>query len=160
MPESRDDANELFKAIRRIIRAIDIRSHEVSRAVGLTIPQIVVQTCVRDLGEVTTRQVSEAADLSAATVVTILDNLQEKGMIERYRSVIDRRIVHSRLTSRGTAVLHAAPPMLHESFRERFRQLDPQDRRDLIDATEKIAAMMDARGIDAAPILMTTPRPA
>jgi len=159
MQKSRDDANDLFKAIRRIIRAIDIRSHEVSRAVGLTIPQIVVLSCVRDLGEVTTRQVSEAADLSAATVVTILDKLESKGLIERYRSDIDRRIVHSQLTRQGVETLKAAPPMLHESFREKFAKLDQQERQGLIDAVEKIAEMMNARGIDAAPILTTTTTP-
>ena len=159
MPKGRDDATDLFKAIRRIIRAIDIRSHEVSRAVGLTIPQIVVLTCVRELGEVTTRQVSEAADLSAATVVTILDKLEAKGLIERYRSDVDRRIVHTRLTAQGIATLHLAPPLLHERFRAEFARLGARERTDLIEALKKIAGMMDARDIDAAPILTTTPEP-
>ena len=159
MPDGRDDVIQLFKAIRRIIRAIDIRSHEVSRAVGLTIPQIVVLTCVQDLGEVTTKQISEAADLSAATVVTILDKLEVKGLIERYRSAVDRRIVHARLTGNGVITLQSAPPLLHEKFRAEFARLSRQERSDLIAALEAIAGMMDARDIDASPILTTTREP-
>ena len=156
MANGRDDATQVFKAIRRIIRAIDIRSHEVSRKVGLTIPQIVVLSCVMELGEVTTKQVSEAADLSAATVVTILDKLEAKGLIQRYRSAIDRRIVHARLTAEGVATLRSAPPLLHERFRAEFARLSLKERSGLISALEAIADMMDAREIDASPILTTT----
>ena len=156
MAKGRDDAIQVFKAIRRIIRAIDIRSHEVSRTVGLTIPQIVVLTCVMELGEVTTKQVSESADLSAATVVTILDKLEAKGLIERYRSDIDRRVVHARLTAKGVSTLRSAPPLLHERFRSEFARLSLDERSGLISTLETIADMMDAREIDAAPILTTT----
>ncbi|WP_323054798.1 MarR family winged helix-turn-helix transcriptional regulator [Roseibium salinum] len=82
---------QVVKAIRKIVRAIDLRSREVSRLTGLTIPQIVVLQGIRDLGQVTTKALSDNADLSSATVVTILDKLEEKGLIERYRSVSDRR---------------------------------------------------------------------
>ncbi|WP_346432256.1 MarR family transcriptional regulator [Breoghania sp. L-A4] len=98
---SKDDAAKLFKAIRRIVRAIDLRSREVARAVGLTIPQIVVLQAARDLGKVTTKALSQHADLSAPTVVIILDKLEERGLVVRHRSPIDRRIVHTRLTPEG-----------------------------------------------------------
>lgn len=149
----------LFKAIRRIVRAIDLRSREVARVVGLTIPQIVVLQAARDLGEVTTKAISQHADLSAATVVTILDKLEEKGMVERYRSPEDRRIVHTRLTPRGEETLAAAPPMLHDEFRTAFAALPAGERAATLAALEKIAEMMDAKSIEAAPILVTSERP-
>ena len=65
------EAAQIFKSIRRIVRAIDLRSREVARVSGLTIPQIVVLQGVNDLGEVTTKVLSDHADLSSATVVTI-----------------------------------------------------------------------------------------
>lgn len=139
------DATRMFKAIRRIAHAIDLRSSAVARTAGLTIPQIVVLASVRDLGEVTTRDVSQAADMSAPTVVAILDKLEEKGLVERYRSKVDRRIVHTRLTARGEAVLASAPPLLGEPFREALARLPADERSRLIGALETIADMMDAR---------------
>ena len=139
------DATRMFKAIRRIAHAIDLRSSAVARTAGLTIPQIVVLASVRDLGEVTTRDVSQAADMSAPTVVAILDKLEEKGLVERYRSKVDRRIVHTRLTRRGAEVLAAAPPLLDESFREALARLPADERSRLIGALETIADMMGAR---------------
>ncbi|ADZ71062.1 MarR family winged helix-turn-helix transcriptional regulator [Polymorphum gilvum] len=145
MPDPRpkpDQAARIFKAIRRIVRAVDLRSREVSRATGLTIPQIVVLQGVRDLGEVTTRALSAHADLSAATVVTILDKLEEKRLVERYRSAVDRRIVHTRLTAVGHDVLHNVPPLLQAEFRRQLEALPPARQVALADAMEALARMM------------------
>ncbi|POF31653.1 DNA-binding MarR family transcriptional regulator [Roseibium marinum] len=149
------ESSQVIKAIRRIVRAIDLRSREVSRLTGLTIPQIVVLQGVRDLGEVTTKVLSDNADLSSATVVTILDKLEEKGLIERYRSVSDRRIVHTKLTAHGRKTASNLPGLLHEEFQKKFAGLDTAERRQLVGAIEQIAEMMNAHKLDAAPILMT-----
>jgi len=149
------ESSQVVKAIRKIVRAIDLRSREVSRQTGLTIPQIVVLQGIRDLGEVTTKALSANADLSSATVVTILDKLEEKGLIERYRSVSDRRIVHARLTSQGEVVTTDLPGLLHDEFEKNFDALSSEDRKQLVSAIERIAEMMNAHQLDAAPILMT-----
>lgn len=135
---------EVAKAIRRMVRAIDMRSKAVARTVGLTIPQIVVLHAIRDLGEVTTAALSRHADLSAATVVTILDNLEARGLVERYRSAHDRRIVHSRVTSRGLATLSAAPPLLPEGFRTAFAALPQQQRVAIAEGFSLVAGLMAA----------------
>ncbi|WP_439528468.1 MarR family winged helix-turn-helix transcriptional regulator [Pannonibacter sp.] len=152
---SNSEATRIFKALRRIVRAIDLRSREVSRTSGLTIPQTVVLQAIRDLGEVTTKALSERADLSPATVVTILDRLEERQLVVRYRSDSDRRIVHARLSEGGAALLERAPPLLTEEFEAAFARADPADQRRLAEAAEEIAALMNASRIDAAPILTT-----
>ncbi|MFB9174589.1 MarR family winged helix-turn-helix transcriptional regulator [Roseibium salinum] len=146
---------QVVKAIRKIVRAIDLRSREVSRLTGLTIPQIVVLQGIRDLGQVTTKALSDNADLSSATVVTILDKLEEKGLIERYRSVSDRRIVHARLTEKGATVASNLPGLLHDEFEKKFASLDSGERKQLVSAIEQIAEMMNAHKLDAVPFLMT-----
>ena len=136
-------ASQVVKAIRKIVRAIDLRSREVSRLTGLTIPQIVVLQGIRDLGEVTTKALSDNADLSSATVVTILDKLEEKGLVERYRSVSDRRIVHAKLTKSGKEVASNPPGLLHEEFVRKFDDLNAEDRTHLVSSIEQIAEMMN-----------------
>lgn len=152
---SNSEATRIFKALRRIVRAIDLRSREISRNSGLTIPQTVVLQAIRDLGEVTTKALSERADLSPATVVTILDRLEERRLVVRYRSDSDRRIVHARLSEDGIALLERAPPLLTQEFEAAFARADPADQRRLAEAAEEIAALMNASRIDAAPILTT-----
>ncbi|MBA4206347.1 MarR family winged helix-turn-helix transcriptional regulator [Pannonibacter phragmitetus] len=154
MPQNAE-ATRIFKALRRIVRAIDLRSREVARTAGLTIPQIVVLQAIRDLGDVTTKALSVQADLSAATVVTILDRLEERGLVARERSATDRRIVHARLTEEGRTLLERAPALLDEEFEARFARKDSAAQQSLASAIEEIAALMDAHRLDAAAILTT-----
>jgi DNA-binding MarR family transcriptional regulator len=138
------DTAELMKAFRRMARAIDVRSKAISRAAGLTIPQIVILQAARDLGEVTTGALSRHVDLSAATVITILDKLEARGLIERYRSPSDRRIVHSRLTGDGRALLATAPALLPDGFRTAFAGLPAARRRAIAESFAWAARFMGA----------------
>lgn len=147
------DTARVFKAIRRIVRAVDLRSRAVSRSVGLTIPQIVVLQAIRDLGEVTTKALSDYADLSSATVITILDKLEDKRLIKRYRSEFDRRVVHTLLTDEGKKMLDRLPSLLHEDFHTRLANRAPEKQQVLIGAIEEIAEMLNADKLDPAPIL-------
>lgn len=133
--------------LRRIIRSVDLQSRHVARTTGLTIPQLIVLQAVRDLGEVTSTTLSAHASLSPATVTTILDKLEARHLVERYRSASDRRVVHTRLTEEGAAALGKAPPLLQESFVRRFNGLDATRQDALLAALAEIAAMMD-RGED------------
>lgn len=142
--------------LRRIIRAVDLQSRHVSRTVGLTIPQLIVLQAARDLGEVTSTTLSSHVSLSPATVTTILDKLEGRGLVERYRSASDRRVVHTRLTTQGLAALDKAPPLLQESFVQAFESL-AADRQDaLLAALDQIARMMDASAADEASWLIDT----
>jgi DNA-binding MarR family transcriptional regulator len=137
------DMRMLLKAARNVARAFDIQSRRMDREIGLTIPQFVVLACVGDLGEVTSRAISFEAALSPPTVVGILDKLVEKGLIERYRSARDRRIVHARLTPSGARTLEAAPRVLGDRFRERFSALPRTRRANLMQALHDIARLFE-----------------
>jgi len=134
--------------LRRINHACDLHSKYLVRSSGLSAPQLVVMKTIRDLGEVTASRVASACSLSQGTVSLILDRLEERGLIERYRSSRDRRIVHARLTSRGTAAVDAALPLLGESFVTRFAGLVPDEQNRIIAALQTVATMME----DADPI--------
>src|SRR3546814_1832290 len=112
-----DASRDVLTALRRIIRATDLHSKQLAREVGLTTPQVVLLQAVRDLGEVTTGQLSRRVSLSQGTVTTILDRLASRGLVVRYRSAADRRVVHSRLTRRGLARSEEQPPELHALLR-------------------------------------------
>ena len=108
-PERPDRLNDptasLVRSMRKIAQAIDVRSREIARLTGLTLPQLIVLQSVETLGEVTTQAISRDASMSPPTVVAVLDKLEAKGMVVRYRSTLDRRVVHTRLTEAGRDAL-------------------------------------------------------
>jgi DNA-binding MarR family transcriptional regulator len=139
-----EERRALLKQLRRLARALDLQSRRIDREAGLTLPQLVVLSCIGDMGEVTSRALSAEADLSPPTVVGVLDKLAAKGLIERYRSERDRRIVHARLTAKGRAALDAAPDPLGEAVSEGFSGLAPAERAQLLEALAAVARAVGA----------------
>ncbi len=145
--------NDLLVSLRQIIRATDLHSKGMIKTCGLTIPQVMVLRAIKKLGDVTVKRVSQDVSLSQATVTTILNRLEERGLIERVRSLTDKRIVNARLTDKGCTILETAPPLLHEKFIQRFDAMEDWEKTQLLSALQRIASMMDAEDLQVAPVL-------
>ncbi|MGD9785317.1 MAG: MarR family winged helix-turn-helix transcriptional regulator [Hyphomicrobiaceae bacterium] len=142
-PGEKDRIANVVKLLRRINHVADLHSKHLVRSTGLTTPQFIVLSTIKDLGEVTAGRVANEASLSQGTVSIILDRLENHGLIERYRSKRDRRIVHAKLTEKGDQALAKAPSLLREAFIAKFRTLSLNDQRQIVMALESVAGMMD-----------------
>lgn len=137
-----DETRSLLKSIRRIVRANDLQSRALAKSIGLTGPQLVILLAVAELGEVTTKALADHADLSPATVVTVLENLENREIVQRYRSGSDRRIVYSRLMPKGQELVSHAPRVFGDGFARRFANLSSDRRRELISSLSALAELM------------------
>jgi len=140
-------------AIRKIIRATDIHSRQLTKTVGLTAPQLLVLQAIRDLGAVAISRLSTEVSLSQATVTTILDRLEGRGLVVRSRNDQDKRIVHALLTEAGREIVEQAPVPLQEAFIVRFERLPEVEQEEILAALQRVAAMMGAEDLDASPFL-------
>lgn len=137
----------LVRSARRLAQAIDLRSREISRVTGLTLPQHLVLQSVGTLGEVSTHAISTDVSMSPPTVVAVLDKLEAKGLIVRYRSTVDRRVVHARLTESGAAALDQAPDLLGDGFMAGFSRLSLARRRAMAAALDELAGLLRPVGL-------------
>jgi len=137
-----DQTRLLLKSIRRIVRANDLQSRALAKATGMTGPQLVILTGVAELGEVTTQALADHADLSAATVVMVLDKLEQRAVVERYRSTSDRRIVYTRLTAKGEALVNSTRGLFGAGLAERLSALPAARRQELIESLAAIADLV------------------
>ncbi|MFC3228633.1 MarR family winged helix-turn-helix transcriptional regulator [Marinibaculum pumilum] len=135
---------DLMRAIRRITRAVDVQSKRVTRASGLTIPQIVILQSLHDRGALSTGGLAAEISLSAPTVTTVLDRLEGRGLVRRTRKPEDRRIVLTELTARGGEVLSQAPPLMHDGFLAAFSAMDDAAQLRLVSALHTLADLMDS----------------
>ncbi|VXB99149.1 MarR family winged helix-turn-helix transcriptional regulator [Brevundimonas sp. G8] len=140
-----DPTASLVRSVRRIAQAIDVRSREIARLTGLTLPQLLVLQSIRALGEVSTSAISRDASMSPPTVVAVLDKLETKGMAVRYRSTIDRRVVHVRLTDAGRQALTTSPGLLGDGFITGFARLSSDEQAAMATAVDRLATMMQLR---------------
>jgi DNA-binding MarR family transcriptional regulator len=144
---------ELLVALRKVIRAIDIRSKELSRDVGLTGPQLIVLQQVGKNPGVMVKEIAQNITLSPATVTSILDRMESRGHVNRVRSTQDKRKVGVFLTDVGQSLLDKAPLPLQEHFLNRFNAIEEWEQSQMVATMQRIATMMDAQKIDAAPVL-------
>ena len=144
---------ELFVSIRRIIRAIDLRSKNLSKEAGITGPQLLVLQELGRIKGITAKDVAANINLSQATVTSIIDRLETKQFVKRVRSESDRRRVALFLTNDGMSALLNAPQPIEDSFVEKFSALKEWEQYQLLSSVERIAFMMGASDIDAAPVL-------
>lgn len=144
---------EVIVAIRRIIRATDLHSRKLNRVAGLTASQLLILQLLRQNEELTAGEVARQVSLSQATVTTIIDRLEQRGLVVRERSMQDRRKVFVCLTQAGEKILTDAPKPLQESFIQQFQDLHDWEKSMILSALERVAYMMDAQHIDASPVL-------
>ena len=77
--------DEVLVALRRIIRATDLHSRQLSKIAGLTAPQLLILQLLRQHTELTVGEVAQRVSLSQATVTTIIDRLEKRGFVKRER---------------------------------------------------------------------------
>ena len=148
-----DKVDEVLTSLRRVIRAIDLHSQQLVKTASVTGPQLRLLQLMNEGGHPTISDLAKSMSLSQATVTTIIDRLEKRGLIERIRSIYDKRKVHPRLTEHGSGILAKTPAVLQDNFVRKFDGLQSWEQHMIISSIQRIAEMMDATDIDASPFL-------
>jgi DNA-binding MarR family transcriptional regulator len=144
--------NDVLRAIRQIIRAVDLNSKKLVQKCGLTTPQMVV---LRELaaGQLMGSQLARQISLSNATVTAIVDRMERRELVTRRRDTTDRRKVYISLTESGRNLLSNAPSSLQESFVRQLEQLEDWERSLILASMQRVATMMNAQDLEVSPVL-------
>lgn len=149
-----DRADISLIALRRILRATELYGRDLAKAAGLTPVQFrVLQVITEKGGHCTAKQIATQMGVSQATVTTLVDKLVARGMVTRTRSDKDRRSTDIALTETGHATMDRAPDALQQRYVREFERLDDWEQAFLVAALERVAQMLDASDMDAAPVL-------
>ena len=146
-------SNDVLVLLRQIIRATDMQEKHISRSTGLTLPQLMVLQTLRMNTPLTTGELAKKMGLAQATVTSILDRLERKQMINRERGKEDKRKVWIYLTNDALELMKSAPTTQQDMFVRRFDDMQSWEQSMVLASLERIAYMLDAQHIDAAPLL-------
>jgi DNA-binding MarR family transcriptional regulator len=150
-------SRQVLLSLRQIIRAMDLRSRQLEKSVGLTVPQLVVLKEVAGEDGIPIGHIARQISLSQATVTTIVDRLEHRGAVERRRTESDRRRVLVFLTELGAALIRSSPTILQEEFLQAFSRLESWEQTQMLATLQRVAAMMKAEDLSATPILTVDP---
>lgn len=155
MLNSINKSYEVLKSLRQIIRVIDLQSKKLVQKYGLTGPQMLVLKELLSNKELPVNVLAKKVSLSHATVTSMLDRLEKKGYLLRTRDSKDKRKVFVTATLMAEKVFETAPNLLQEDFVEAFYKLEDWEQSSILATLQRIAGMMGAKRLDAAPILVT-----
>lgn len=68
----------------------------------------------------------------------LLDRMQKRGLITRHREAHDRRVVKTRITSRGLALLKGLDRPIHKLHKQQFQHMNQQRLRTLLESLEHV----------------------
>lgn len=140
-------------ALRRILRVTELNSRKLARQSELTASQLLLLQYVAQQGQALPSAIARAIELKQATITVLLNQLEDSGLITRERDTEDRRRIWVRLTPGGHKVLEQSPDLLQSRFEHGFEQLEDWEQSMIITTLERIAALLDAEDVEAAPVL-------
>lgn len=147
----------VLRAIRRIIRAVDMHSKLLQQAQDITAPQLVCLLTLVRQGPLTLKGLSQAIDLSPSTTVGVVDRLAAKGLAQRARGASDRRQVLVSATPAGHETARQSPSPLQNRLVERLAAITNGEQLVLARSLERLVELMGAADIDASAILDLDP---
>lgn len=150
---SKSRTEQALVALRQILRATELNARALARRSGLTPSQLIILQLIARTPDATPGAIARAASLTQATVTALIDRLERAGFVRRRRDLADRRRVFVDVTEQGRAALAATPDTLQDRFESRFAALADWEQSMLIAALERVAYLLNAEEIDAAPVL-------
>jgi DNA-binding MarR family transcriptional regulator len=135
--------------LRRIFKAIHEYSKRSLKEFGVTGPQL---WALHLLGASNPLSVGDLADrmyLHISTVSGVADRLEERGLVRRIRGTLDRRVVQTRLTSKGRALLRRAPQPAQGKLLHGLEHLAPREAKRLRESLHRLVQLMEVQDVEA-----------
>ena len=146
-------SNTALIALRRILKVTELNSRRLAQQSELTTSQFLLLQYVAQQGQALPSSIAKAIELKQATITVLLNQLESAGLVTRSRDTEDRRRVWVRLTEAARAILERSPDLLQSRFERAFEQLEDWEKTMLISTLERIASMLNADDVEAAPVL-------
>jgi MarR family 2-MHQ and catechol resistance regulon transcriptional repressor len=99
--------------------------------VGLTPPQFYVLATIGYAGSLPFGEIGAKMMVTVSNLTGIVDRLEQKKLVLRKRDETDRRVVHVKLTDKGTNLYKSTIPLFERSIAEIFSSLDLPHQKEL-----------------------------
>lgn len=151
VPGRPDSIQQAIYLIRKLMQSGAYYTKELNKKYNVSAPQIACLLALREEGPMPLSQIARKVMVNSSTLTGIIDRLELKGLVARMRTSVDRRIITIELTEEGRTLAANAPPPIQMKIVEGLKQLDEQEREQIVQALSKLAGMIDAQDLGPAP---------
>lgn len=138
---------EIMQSLRRIFKAIQDYSHEVSDKFGITGPQLWALKTISQNENLSLSDLSRRMYLHPSTMTGLMDRLEKKGYVKRNRDQVDRRVIYLQLTAEGKKLVKRAPNPVQGRMIYGLRNLKKGELSLIYDSVKKLVEIMEAQNL-------------
>ena len=139
--------SETVQSLRRIFKAIQDYSQEVSNSFGITGPQLWALKMVSHHAGLALGDLSRKMYLHPSTVTGVIDRLESKGYVVRDRDSADRRVVKVNLTRAGQDLVANAPNPIQGKMIYGLMKLSENELNIIYESVKRLAEIAEAENV-------------
>jgi len=128
----------LFNLLKEINSLFDKDIREHLAKWNITIPQVSVLSLLRENSEMKISELAFGMGLADSNITGIVDRLEQVGLVERIRSMKDRRIVKVRLTCKAHEMIRELESDIEKYFSKLIERFSKNELSDIITCMETL----------------------
>jgi DNA-binding MarR family transcriptional regulator len=142
--EGHDQAAAIIADFRATMSQLKCASSERLLRLGVSMAQVHIMYTLQRAGEMTMSHLADVLNVSLSNATGLIDRMEERGFIERYRVPTDRRVVLVRVTPSGDAMLGEVDALSDELFRSVLGRLSSSQLRGVGHAMSALREAVDS----------------
>jgi len=135
-------------SIRRLLQAKEIYTKELNKKYQVSASQLNCILALYDYGPMPPSQIARHIMVNSSTVTGIIDRLEKKGLVERWRISQDRRVITIQLTEAGTKLAENAPPPIQQKVIDGLKNLPLKEIEKIVKSLNMLTGMLDIQDLD------------
>jgi len=141
--------NQIFVRLLKTADALEQQAEQLLRGAGLTGAQYNVLRILRgaEPAGLPCRGIGERMISHDPDITRLLDRMEKRGLITRERQTKDRRVILTRVTAQGLALLKTLDQPVRELHKSQFRHMAASRLKALGELLEEIGACASESGI-------------
>ena len=141
-------AKEIIFSIRKLMQAGEFYTKELNKKYQVSAPQLNCLLSLYENGPLPPSQIAKHIMVKSSTVTGIVDRLEQKGLVKRFRNSPDRRIITIELTDSGKNLAKNAPPPIQQKIIDGLKKLSEDELDQIILPLTKLTDMLDVQDLD------------
>jgi len=141
------EEREALSLITKLLRATHSVTHLATASLGrvnLTVSQFGVLEALYHIGPMCQRDIAAKTLKSTGNMTTVIDNLEKRGLVERRRSIEDRRYIAVHITEQGRGLIDRIFPEHNQRVLKCFSVLEADERVEFGRLCKKLGLAQDS----------------
>lgn len=139
---------EIIFSIRKLMQAGEFYTKELNKKYQVSAPQLNCLISLYENGPLPPSQIAKHIMVKSSTVTGIVDRLEQKGLVKRFRNSPDRRVITIELTDSGKNLAKNAPPPIQQKIIDNLKKLSKDELDQIILSLTKLTDMLDVQDLD------------